>query len=72
MSVLFTSILRMQNNCHLFSLVDSADEIKATKGIAYLQIFLYSLSTIMLMPLEKKKGSIFSMVDALSKLLIDL
>lgn len=45
-SILFSSSFWMQNGCHLFSLVDSADERKATNAIAYTQIGLYHLSTI--------------------------
>lgn len=50
-SILFTSSLWMQNGCYLFYLVDSADERKETKAIAYTQIGLYHFSTIMIMHL---------------------
>lgn len=74
-SVLFTSSLRIRSNCHLFSLVNSGDEIKATKVIAYttwsVSPFNYHADAF----IEKGgrgKGSIFSTVAALSKPLIRL
>lgn len=54
--VLFTSSLRMQNNCRLFTSVGSDDEIKARKVIAYTWIGLYHLLSIMLLHIYKKKA----------------
>lgn len=71
--VLFISSLRMQNNCRLFTLVGSDDEIKAGKVIAYTWIGLYHLLSIMLLHIYKKKVEgrdlVFCTVASLSKVL---